>query len=202
MSIMILEPLENDDALLPVVVRAGYSHQNAFNLTCKVHNVPESPPQNHVGEDVHISGNITIAAGTYTVYADGDNSAGNDSQNNVRVTSGLVPIEDVTIIEEPGPEPTRNKGNGGKKKFKVTGKCDPKKAAAYVICRVFEVDVKKQTRTRKAVGAASTEGNNLSWKVVVEFAPDASKWIAYVAQVTAYNLDEKPVGQVSKYFKK
>src|SRR5262245_20919616 len=208
MPITILEPLENDDAILPVVVRAAYSFANTFSLICKVGTTAEAPPQSHSGEDVHVSSAITVPENTYTVFADGDNSAGNDFQPNVRVISnGLIPIGGIVIGTVPAPpEAIQPLGAAaaaaGTKHFKVSGECAQATKAKYVVCRIIEVDVATKTRTRVTSGASATQGNKLKWSLVVELAPKPANTVVYVAQITAHDVHDNRVGQITKTFKK
>jgi hypothetical protein len=194
MSITILEPHEKEEVSSPVTVVAGYSFANTFNLTCTVGSTAESP-KSRSGDGTHKSDPLSVSPGVYTVHADGDNSAGNAVQNYVTVTGGTLPIDDVEIkVEKPV--------EAGMKKVKVTGECDPKTKAAYVICRILEVNLKTGQRTRVAAGADTTEGKKLAWNVDVSFAANQARWIEYVAQITSYNLEDKPQGQITKHIKR
>ncbi len=194
MSVTVLEPHENDKIANPVTVIAGYSFANSFNLTCKVGASAESPQHHPGGDDRHTSKPISVLPGVYDVSAEGDSSAGSGVQHNVTVTGEVSPIDDVDIDEV--------KSEDAGKKIRVTGKCDPTTKAAYVISRIFEVNLRTGKRTRVAAGADTTEGKKLAWKVVVAFPVNNARWIEYVAQITSYNLEDKPQGQITKHIKR
>lgn len=196
MSITILEPGSDQEIKNPVTVVAGYFFANAFDLTCKVGAASSADsPKSLSGDSTHSSDPITVRPGTYTVTADGTNSAGGDSHPNVTVTSGKLSVDVDYVINV---KPVER----GMKTVKVAGRCNPKTKAKYVICRVIEVNLQTMTRELVGSGAGTTEGKNLIWKVVVSFRAKQARRYQYVAQITAYNLEDQPTGQITKFIKK
>ena len=209
MSVTVLAPLSGDTVTCPIRVLAGYSTTAAFNMTCKVDVTPEIPAQPHgAGSDIHSSTDITVGASGstgYVVRADGDNGAGSDSQSGVIVTSGTPPIATDTVTE-PGPIPVAG-GMRMKKKRKIDGTCNPTLSppAAYVICRIYEIDVTTHFKAVVAAGADTVKevGAKRKWSVEVEFMMDlADHTLQYVARTTAYDKDDNPLGVHTKHITK
>ena len=206
MAVTILSPLNGDTVADGVRVTAGYVVANPFNLTCSVEGVPENPAQPHnPTSGVHTSTAIFIHPTSQTVCtvgADGDHSAGSDSQDNVTVTPGPAPIGPGTGT----PERVYG-GNGGRlvrKKYKLEGPCDPATNPAYVICRVYKVNLTTGARqiVTSAADTPKQQNGKLVWTVHVRFNVDPSANIEYVARATSYGINDNALGTTTFHIEK
>lgn len=203
---MILEPLTGDTVTEPVIVKASYNTNANFTMGCRVNITDEAPPQPHTAASspgVHVSTGIAPGAGTWVVFARD-------------VTNLMAP---VNLDQQPGVQVLANGnvgpviittgvggllavGKGFRKKKPIKG--EAAEGAAYVICRIYEVDSMAQTRVLIAAGAATVKksGTKYKWSVEVKFVTKAPDNFQYVARVTAFDKDSTSLGTTTKQIKK
>ncbi|HUR54109.1 MAG TPA: hypothetical protein VMZ71_08255 [Gemmataceae bacterium] len=202
MSVQICSPLPGDTVTSPVTVVAAYSAASSFDMTCKVGSQAEPSPQNHgPGGGFHTTpaAHITVSTpGTYDVSA-----SSNSSDPGMAITSGVIVTGGTPPVFAPSVEVPLIAGGKANKKFHIKGECNPALSVAYVICRVWQVDLTGGGGPVLSVIAAGADtvrknGPKLEWRVDVNFDVDEDeKRVQYMAQISAYTAQDVLLGKTT-----
>ncbi len=191
---LISSPWSGTTVASPVTVKVDYTSTVNFALACSVGTAAE-PSQSHQvppNSATHTSAGIASGGGVFTVSA-----GALDSQPNVTVTTGTVPVVIGTGSGILPLKPTRKR-----KRRPISGETIA--TATYVVCLVYETDSSVPSRTIIAVGAAMVRkvGNKYRWSVQINFKTKKPNNFQYVAFVSAYDQHAAFIGASSQQLKK